>query len=406
MLETNGFFLRDAAFWLNRRVLITGHTGFPGSWLAYWLSEMGADVTGFARRPAAPPSLFGLARLDRRLTSLTGDIRDRARVEQTVAFIAPEIVFHLAGRRAAAVDLKRPLDSFDTNATGTLNLLHAARSSPRLRAIVIVTTDEPSGPVQAAPAAADRRTAGTARGEAEPLTASLACAAIIAETFRQCYLQPADGIGLATLRLPELVGGGDGAVDRLVPALLRAMAAGHVPALDRPAATHPLMHVLEAVDACVALAPALVRQPGTFARSWSLRPATPRPWTRAVIADHVAARLGGSWTPALAPYGSGRPDRHADPPVLPSCSGALAAALGWQPRLGAATALDWALEGQRRLENEADGGFLDDQCHRYAALAHAQAQVQAEAKAMRPGGTAVRLARTPEMDGSHVPASA
>jgi CDP-glucose 4,6-dehydratase len=400
MLEENGFFCRDAAFWLNRRVLVTGHTGFPGSWLACRLSEIGADVTGFARRPAAPPSLFGLARLDRRLTSLTGDIRDRARVEHTVAAIAPEIVFHLAGRRAAAVDLKRPLDSFDTNATGTLNLLHAARSSPRLRAIVMVTTDEPSGPVQTAPAAAE---AGF--GEPEPTAASLACAAIIAETFRQCYLQPADGIGLASLRLPELVGGGDGAVHRLVPALLRAMAAGHVPALDRPAASHPIMHVLDAVDGCLALAPALVRQPRTFARSWSLRPAIPAPWTRAAIADHFAARLGGSWTPAQAPHGSDRPNRHPDLPV-PPCPGALAAALGWQARVGVATALDWALEGQQRLENEADGGFLDDQCHRYAALAQAQAQAQAEAKAMRPGGTAVRLARTPAMDPSHVPASA
>lgn len=402
MLETNEFFCRDAAFWLNRRVLVTGHTGFLGSWIASWLSKVGADVTGFARRPAAPPSLFGLARLDRRLTSLTGDIRDRARVEQTVAAIAPEIVFHLAGRRAAAVDLKRPLDSFDTNATGTLNLLHAARSSPRLRAIVIVTTDEPSGLAQAAPAAADRTAAGAARGEADPLTASLACAAIIAETFRQCYLQPADGIGLASLRLPELVGGGDGAVDRLVPALLRAMAAGRVPALDRPAAAHPLMHVLDAVDGCLSLAPALVRQPGTFARSWSLWPAAPRPWTRAAIADHLAARLGGSWTTALAPHGSGPPDHHPDPPRLPSCPGALAAALGWQPRLGVATALDWALEGQQWLENEADGGFLDDQCHRYAALA----QAPAGAWAMHRGGTAARLARTPTTDPSHVPASA
>ncbi len=387
MHKTRDFCPRDPTFWLNRRVLVTGHTGFLGSWIAYQLSELGADLTGFARRPPDGSSLFGRAGLERRLTSRSGDIRDRARVEQTMTAIAPEIVIHLAGRRAAAGGLERPLDSFDSNATGTLNLLHAARGNPALRAILIVTTDR----------SALQRPAATGGG-VEPMTASFACAAIIAATFRQCYLEPADGIGLATLHLPELVGGGDFAADRLVPFLHRAMAAGQVPSLDAAWASHPLCHVLDALDGCLALTQALVRRPRAFARAWALRPASSPAWSRAALADHLADRLGGSWRPGGWPSRRGvaglqlaasglqasaaaRGTGIADPapaaevplPALgalpPGLAGApIAEALAWRPRLDVATALDWALEGYRRLETEADGGFLADQCGRFRLL--------------------------------------
>jgi CDP-glucose 4,6-dehydratase len=378
MLKNNDFRGYDPAFWLNRRVMVTGHTGFLGSWIACWLSDLGADVTGFARRPASPASLFGLAGLDQRVTSLTGDMRDRARVEQTVTTMAPEIVFHLAGKRSASGALKRPLDSFDTNATGTLNLLHAARCNPELRAVVIVTTDQPDSPTNA-----------DSRADLEPIAASLACAEIIAETFRQCYLQPADGIGLATLRLPEIVGGGDFGPDRLVPDVMRAIAAGRAPAIDAPSRAHPLLHVLDALACCLSLASALLQRPRTFARSWSLAPATPAPWTSAAIAHHVAARLGAQRQPSLAPSA---PLQHrcapalrldplglrSGPDMLPHEPDAtpllqrgpsIAAALGWRPRLDVETALDWALDGYRRLEAAADGSFIADQRQRFEALA-------------------------------------
>ena len=385
MLKNNGFRGNDPAVWLNRRVMVTGHTGFLGSWIACWLSDLGADVTGFARRPASPASLFGLAGLDQRVTSLTGDIRDRARVEQTVTAMAPEIVLHLAGKRAATVGLKRPLDSFDTNATGTLNLLHAARCNPELRAIVIVTADRSDGPAEA-----DSRTCF------EPVAASFGCAEIIAETFRQCYLQPADGIGLATLRLPEIVGGGDFGQDRLVPDVMRAFTAGRVPTLDAPTRTHPLLHVLDALACCLALASALLQRPRAFARSWSLAREAPAPWTTAAIARHVAARLGAPQLPSRVPGGPllrpRTPALHLEPlglrsgpstlpgeasvlPVPPSAVPAaqrgpsIAEALGWRPRLDVATALDWALDGYRRLEAAADGGFITDQRRRFEALA-------------------------------------
>jgi CDP-glucose 4,6-dehydratase len=379
MLQNNDLSQQDPTFWLNRRVLVTGHTGFLGSWIASRLSVLGAELTGFARRPATPLSLFTLAGLAGRVENVTGDIRDRARVEQTVASLAPEIIVHLAGRRHVAASLKRPLDSFDTNATGTLNLLHAARSNPELRAILILMPD----------------LAGRSSGAAaprDPLAASVACAEIIVESFRQCYLQPADGVGLAVLRLPELVGGGDFAAGRLVPGLVRAAAAGRVPSVDASSGTQPLLHVLDALAGCDLLARALVRRPGTYARSWTAPAAPPAPWTRARIAAHVAAGLGGRPAPATSAGSDGAPGSAPATPVPEASPVSLAAALGWHPELDVAAALDWALAGYRRFETEADGGFITDQIERHQALSTRR----------RPSNPAVPQQPQPATKASHV----
>ncbi len=362
MLKNNDLIDSDPTFWLNRRVLVTGHTGLLGSWIASWLSDRGADVTGFARRPPGQASVLALAGLTVRVANITGDVRDRARVEQTMRAAAPEIVLHLAGRRCLAAARKRPLDSFDSNATGTLNILHAAGNAPGLRAVLVVATDLPSATSTCAfPAASAGSWTAVA---AEPLTASLACAEIIAETFRQCYLQPADGVGLAVLRLPELVGGGDFATGRLVPDLVRSRAAGREPSLAAAVRAHPILHVLDAVACCEALARGLVQRPTACARSWSRgfgppEPGSPEPWTRAAIADHVARCLDGRRTAIASAVA-------ATPPAAAAARGP--DSFDWRPRLGVATALDWALDGYRRLEAHGDAGFLADQCRRYAAL--------------------------------------
>jgi nucleoside-diphosphate-sugar epimerase len=323
---------------------------------------------GFARRPPTPVSLFVLAGLGQRVTSLAGDIRDRARVAHTVTSLAPEIIVHLAGRYTSTEGLKRPLDSFDTNATGTLNLLHAACRTPELRAIVVVTATD------AVPSRSDACPSAVVGGD--PTMASLACAEIIAEAFRRCYLQPADGVGVATLRLPEIIGGGDFGRGRLVPDLVRAAAAGRLATPVATAVARPLLHVLDALRGCLALAEALVHRPQGFARAWSPCAAPPGPWPAAAIAAHVTAHSACRQAPADPVSWPAMPGLNLDVRGLRSETVASLvrnrASPEGDPRLDVATALCWTVEGYRRLEADGHAGFITEQIERFEALCGAR----------------------------------
>jgi CDP-glucose 4,6-dehydratase len=342
VLDHNNFFGRSPGFWLNRRVLITGHTSFLGSWLAARLSRLGADLVGFARAPASAESLFARAGLAGHIKGSCLDLRDRARVEQAVIAEAPEIVFHLATRQRLAAGLKRPVDSFDTNATGTLNLLQAVRRTPEVRALVVVTGEAVYGPASRSACEA------TPIGGETPVAASLACAEQIVACYRATYLPPIDGIGLATLRPVTLIGGGDATTEDPLGRHLRRLARGSVAAIPpAPELFRPFLHVLDALAAGLGLAEALALAPAPFARAWNLAPPDP-------AACRAAIAAGAMLPPS---------------PVLDAAAidgGALAEALGWRPLLAARTAIDWTLEGHRRFVEEADGGFLFDQIDRFA----------------------------------------
>jgi CDP-glucose 4,6-dehydratase len=301
-------------------------------------------------------------------------MRDRARIAQTVTTLAPEVVVHLAGRCATADGLKRPLDSFDTNVTGTLNLLHAACRTPSLRAIVVVTS------ANVPPRGSDACTM-TGSGT-DPVSASLVCAEIIAETFRRCYLQSADGIGLATLQLPEIVGGGDFNRERLVPSLVRAAFAGRQAALVASTAALPLLYVLDALRCCLQLAEALLHRPDAHARTWSPAAAPPGPWSAALVATHVAALLEGRpapWTKPVAHAATAAPyleglmviERSAVRPGAERRSWADAASLD------VPMALDWTVEGYRRLEADGHAGFIGEQIARFESLSTTTTRQQA-----------------------------
>lgn len=332
VLDQKIFLRQNPGFWLNRRVLITGHTGFLGCWLAARLSGLGADLTGLARAPASTAGLFHLAGLSGLVKNRILDLRDRARVEQTMIAEAPEIVFHLAVRKAAGDALKRPLDSFDTNAIGTLNLLNAVRRTPEVKAVIVVTDDSV------------RRVGG-----AGPAAASLACAEIVVESYRATYLQPEDGIGLATIRPCAVIGGGDVAGDNVLSGLLRHQAIGGAPSSPAgPELCRPFLHVLDAIEACRALAEGLSQDPERCGRVWPIGPLDPAACLAAI------AELAGSTPRAGADLGAAPGlDREA-----------MAAALGWRPVLDARAAIAWTIEGDRRLAREAHAGFLLEQIDR------------------------------------------
>ena len=246
----------DPSFWQGRRVLLTGHTGFKGAWLALWLARLGARVTGLALEPATAPNLFGLAGVSTLCDSRLGDIRHSDVVEEAVRAARPEVVLHLAAQALVRHGYRAPLDTFSVNVMGTAKVLDALRAVDGVRAVVVVTTDKVYHNREAAyPYRED-----DALGGHDPYSASKAAAEIVAASYRSAFLAER-GVALATARAGNVIGGGDWAEDRLIPDAVRAWLSGAVLQVRRPQAVRPWQHVLEPLAAYLRLAERLWQDP-------------------------------------------------------------------------------------------------------------------------------------------------
>lgn len=244
-------------FWNDKRVLITGHTGFKGAWLSLWLSRMGAEVHGLALEPEGDrPSLHRLLVYKGTDTASIVDIRDRFAVQNRVLKIKPQIVFHLAAQPLVRVGYREPVDTFETNVQGTVNLLDALRVVPDLRSIVVVTTDKV---YENAELARPFRELDPLGGH-DPYSASKAAADIVSSSYRRSFFLPR-GVGLATARAGNVIGGGDWAQDRLIPDAIRALETGRPLEIRRPESVRPWQHVLEPLWGYMLLAQALWKTP-------------------------------------------------------------------------------------------------------------------------------------------------
>ena len=246
----------DPAFWHGKRVLLTGHTGFKGAWLAIWLHQLGARVTGISLQPAAQPSLYSLANVASLCDSQMCDIRDAARLAKLVAGGAPEIVFHLAAQSLVRAGYHDPLATFSTNTLGTAHVLDALRPLEGVRALVAVTTDKVYRNLeQCYPYRESDELGGH-----DPYSASKAASEIIIASYRDAFLS-AKGLAVASARAGNVIGGGDWSEDRLVPDAVRAWQTGRVLEVRRPNAIRPWQHVLEPLAAYLLLAETLWQQP-------------------------------------------------------------------------------------------------------------------------------------------------
>jgi CDP-glucose 4,6-dehydratase len=242
----------NPAFWRNKRVLLTGHTGFKGSWLALWLHRMGARVTGIALPPATAVSLYSLGRIDELMDSRICDIRDAAAVRSIVDHADPEIVLHLAAQPLVLEGYRRPLETLATNVQGTANVLDALRTQESTRVVVVVTTDKVYRNLeQGQPYREDDRLGGH-----DPYSASKAAAELVVSCWRDSFLSARE-IGVASARAGNVVGGGDWSEDRLVPDAVRAWLNGDVLRVRRPDAVRPWQHVLDPLAGYLRLAECL-----------------------------------------------------------------------------------------------------------------------------------------------------
>jgi CDP-glucose 4,6-dehydratase len=327
--------LPDPAFWRNKRVFLTGHTGFKGAWLALWLRRLGADVTGFALEPNSP-SLSDDAGVERRITSIRGDIRDLAVLSRAVQEADPEIVLHLAAQALVRLSYHQPIETFATNVMGTAHVIEAARHAPRVRVLVSVTTDkcyenrEWVWPY--------RET--DALGGHDPYSASKACAELVASAWRRSFLSAKrpgkPPLAVATARAGNVIGGGDWSLDRLVPDCVRAFAAGQTVQIRSPHATRPWQHVLEPLTGYLLLSERLWAFGAEYAEAWNFGPAMNdvQPVVR------VVQRLAQAWGDDAAWHVTDGPHPHEAGSLAVDPSRARTR-LGWRPRLTLQPALDW-----------------------------------------------------------------
>ena len=246
----------SASFWRDKRVLLTGHTGYKGSWLTLWLHRLGAQVTGISLPPATAPNLYSEADIGTLCRSHFCDIRDAAALAELVQAARPDIVFHLAAQPLVRASYKEPLATFASNAMGTAHVLDALRGLDGVRVAVMVTTDK----VYRENGSARPYREDDALGGHDPYSASKAASEMIIASYRDAFLS-AQGVAVASARAGNVIGGGDWSEDRLIPDAVRAWQAGRPLEVRRPQAVRPWQHVLEPLSGYMTLARSLWQQP-------------------------------------------------------------------------------------------------------------------------------------------------
>jgi CDP-glucose 4,6-dehydratase len=280
-----GLLMPDRNFWNGRSVLISGHSGFKGTWLALWLQSLGARVTGYSLDPPTHPNMCESVGLSPSINSVKGDICDGELLQQTFLDAKPEVVFHLAAQPIVLLSYNAPVETFRTNVLGTATLLEAVRKTSSAKAVVIVTSDkcyENRESVQGY-----RET--DALGGSDPYSSSKACAELVTAAYRSSYFR-ADryrdhGVAVATARAGNVIGGGDWAADRLVPDLVRAVEQGREAEIRNPLAVRPWQHVLEPLSGYILLAHRLYKSGPEFAEPWNFGPAETESRSVGWIAD-------------------------------------------------------------------------------------------------------------------------
>jgi CDP-glucose 4,6-dehydratase len=278
--------LPRAEFWRGKKVLLTGHTGFKGSWAALWLHALGAEVTGFALPPAADQTLFHDAEVDRSVRSLFGDLRDAGAVRQAVGIVQPEIVLHLAAQALVRRSIADPVETFASNVMGTVHLLDALRGVPTLKTVLAVTSDKVYANEEKGVAFVE----DDKLGGKDPYSASKAAAEIVAYSYARSYFDRA-GVALATARGGNVIGGGDHSADRLVPDIVRAVRSGATLELRHPEATRPWQHVLDCLCGYLVYAEAVTTKSG-LPRALNFGPDPSRPLPVSAVADAIFDALG------------------------------------------------------------------------------------------------------------------
>ena len=329
----------NPAFWRGKRVLLTGHTGFKGGWLALWLDSLGAKVAGYSLDPPTRPSIFEAASVGAAVDHRIGDVRDLPALLNAMKEIRPDIVFHLAAQSLVRQSYAEPIETYATNTLGTAHVLEAVRQAPSARVIVVVTSDKcyenrerREGYRETDP-----------MGGRDPYSSSKGCAELVTAAYRASFFDPSryaeHGVSLASARAGNVIGGGDWSKDRLIPDVYRAAAARKPVRIRSPKAVRPWQHVLEPSSGYLLLAEHLWETGPRFAEGWNFGPPEADVTAVGDVMDRVVALWGGG----LHWEVDGGTHPHEALLLALDCSKARRE-LGWQPRMALQQALEWTVE--------------------------------------------------------------
>jgi CDP-glucose 4,6-dehydratase len=336
-------------FWRDKRVFLTGHTGFKGSWLSLWLQRLGAQLSGYSLAVATKPSLFEQAKVSEHMVSQIADIRDLPALKAALESAQPEVVFHLAAQPLVRASYLDPVGTYSTNVMGTVHLLEAIRHCPSVKAVVIVTTDK----------CYENQEWHWAYRETEPMggydpySSSKGCAELVSAAFRKSYFSEPNSVAIATARAGNVLGGGDWSADRLVPDTLAAFAKNQPVQLRYPHAIRPWQHVLEPLRGYLMLAQALCERGQAFAQAWNFGPCEDDAQTVQWIVEKMAYLWG-----ADANYEVLNSEQPHEAHLLKLDISKAKALLKWAPTLRLNQALDLTVQWSKQQLNGDDARQL------------------------------------------------
>ena len=354
----------NRSFWKGRRVFLTGHTGFKGSWMSLWLAALGAEATGYALPPPTQPSLFELANVGDSIRSIYADIRDFEKLKKAIEQCRPEVVIHMAAQTVVRAGYENPVETYSSNVMGTVHLLEALRQLGRPCAVVNVTSDK---------CYENREWIWAYReidrmGGRDPYSNSKACAELVTSAFRDSFFSPdtldRHGVAIASARAGNVIGGGDWTAHQLIPDLMRAFLAGKACFIRNPSATRPWQFVLEPLRGYLMLAERLSEHGARFATAWNFGPADEDAKPVSWIADKLVRTWGkdASWTHDGGTHLHEARLLKLDASKAKSC-------LNWHPILPLDTALERIAEWYRAFQERADLRALTQaQIEQYEAL--------------------------------------
>ena len=336
-------------FWTNKKVFLTGHTGFKGAWLCLWLNSIGAKITGYALQPPTTPNLFKLCRIEQSIRSIIADMRDIKSLCKAMQEAAPEVVIHMAAQPLVRDSYKYPLETYSINVMGTVNLFEAVRTCKSVKAVINVTTDkcyENKGWIWG-------YRENEPLGGYDPYSNSKACSEMVTSAYRNSYFNPKEyhrhGVGVATARAGNVIGGGDWAADRLIPDCIRALLKGEKVLIRNPHAVRPWQHVLEPLSGYLILAQKLYKDGHHYAGGWNFGPDDYGNKTVEWVVQSLCEKWGQNTS-----YEKDKRKHPYEANYLKLDCTKSKAMLGWRPRWNLDKAIDSILEWIKAYKEKKD----------------------------------------------------
>jgi len=342
----------NVSFWKDKKVFVTGHTGFKGSWLCMWLKQLGVEVTGYALDPATDPNLFLAAHVSGGMESLIGDIRDRHGLAKAMLDARPEVVIHMAAQALVRYSYRHPVETYTTNVMGAVHLLEAVRQCDSVKSVLLITSDKCYENQE--------REEGYREDEPmggfDPYSNSKGCAELVVSAYRRSFFDGGKKVSLATARAGNVIGGGDWSEDRLIPDMVRAFSTGDEVVIRHPKAVRPWQHVFEALHGYLLLLERMDDDPGSFSQAWNFGPADEDVRDVAWIVERFAT----AWGDADWRIEADAEELHEAHLLKLDCSKARRE-LSWRPVVDIDQALQWTADWYRAYYGEHDTALISGQ---------------------------------------------